>query len=98
MKQHKLVALYGKLGCHKSANFLKKVASDLKALNPKIELIEHREAHLEEDVDLAVVVGGDGTVLHFASQYPSDMPIPPILPSSPPRRLAARFAIWFPLP
>lgn len=82
MKQQQLVALYGKLGCLKSANFLKKVASDLKALNPKIELIEHREAHLEEDVDMAVVVGGDGTVLHFASQYPSDMPIPPVLPFS----------------
>lgn len=37
---------------------------------------------MEEDVDMAVVVGGDGTVLHFASQYPSDMPIPPILPFS----------------
>ena len=31
-------------------------------------------------VDLCVTVGGDGTVLHAASLFPDDAPLPPVLP------------------
>jgi NADH kinase len=72
------VGLVGKLNCSKSASFLEKITKELKAICPNVKLPDP----LAEPVDFVVAVGGDGTILHFASKFPSDKPIPPILPFS----------------
>ena len=72
------VGLVGKLNCKKSASFLDRITKDLLSISAGIRILEP----LVEPVDFVVAVGGDGTILHFASKFPADKPIPPILPFS----------------
>lgn len=80
MKLPITVSLWGKQNCQRSKEFLDKLAIDLKSINPKIQI--YRELALVPDINFAVVCGGDGTIIEFASLYPDMIPIPPILPFS----------------
>ena len=80
MKQIKSVVLFYNSKRRKALAYAAAIERRLVAAGAKVQRVCVNDAACEvKKADAAVAVGGDGTVLHLASLFEKDEPLPPVI-------------------